>query len=68
ALRKAKLFYMFEDKRGSVLPCYWADMILIGNTEPVTFSRGPGKWWDLAISVLVVLLGVLVFKVRILGR
>jgi len=61
ALRKAKLFYMFEDKRGSVLPCYWADMILIGNTEPVAFSRGLGIGWDAAIGVLVVLLGVLVF-------
>jgi len=68
ALRQAKLYYMFEDRKGSVLPCYWADMILIGNTEPVTFSRSVGKWWDLAITVLVVLLGVLVFKVRILRR
>jgi len=61
ALRKAKLFYMFEDKRGSVLPCYWADMILIGNTEPVAFSRGLGIGWDVAIGVIVVLLGVFVF-------
>lgn len=68
ALRKAKLFYMFEDKRGSVLPCYWADMVLIGNTEPVTFSGGLWNWWDVVVSVLVVLLGVLVFKVRILDR
>lgn len=44
ALRKAKLFYMYEDKKGSVLPCYWADMILIGNAEPVAFSKGMSLW------------------------
>lgn len=53
ALQKAKLFYIFEDKRGSLLPCYWADMILIGNTEPVVFSTGWGMGWYVLVLFLV---------------
>jgi hypothetical protein len=52
ALRKAKLHFMFEDRKGSLLPCYWADMVLIGNSEPINFSVGPELWW-LVIAVIV---------------
>lgn len=54
ALQKAKLFYIFQDKRGNILPCYWADMILIGNTEPVRFSEGWGMGWYVLALLLVV--------------
>jgi CHAT domain-containing protein len=56
ALRKAKLYFMFEDRRGSMLPCYWADMVLIGNTEPVSFSGGRGMGWGAEVVVTVILL------------
>lgn len=56
ALQKAKLFYMFQDKRGSLLPCYWADMVLIGNTEPVAFSSGLKMGWILGAGVFGVFL------------
>ncbi|HEY4208112.1 MAG TPA: CHAT domain-containing tetratricopeptide repeat protein [Puia sp.] len=61
ALRKAKLFYMFQDKKGSILPCYWADMILIGNTEPIAFSHGLETGRTAAMAVLLVLLVILGF-------
>jgi CHAT domain-containing protein/tetratricopeptide (TPR) repeat protein len=65
ALQKAKLFYMFQDKRGNLLPCYWADMVLIGNTEPVAFSRGLKMSWILAAGVFGLFLGVVcLFLVR----
>ena len=58
ALQKAKLYYIFQDKRGSLLPCYWADMILIGNTEPVRFSTGWGMGWYVLGLFLVVGCGI----------
>jgi tetratricopeptide (TPR) repeat protein len=65
ALRKAKLFYMYEDRHGSLLPCYWADMILIGNTDPVRFERGWNVWFVVTVSILVFLLGgVALYLVR----
>jgi tetratricopeptide (TPR) repeat protein len=57
ALQKAKLFYMYQDKKGSLLPCYWADMVLIGNSEPVRFSKDLAMWWILPVVVLIVLIG-----------
>jgi tetratricopeptide (TPR) repeat protein len=45
ALQKAKLYYMLQDKKGSVLPCYWGDMILIGNTDPIRFLDDTDKGW-----------------------
>jgi CHAT domain-containing protein/tetratricopeptide (TPR) repeat protein len=62
ALRKAKLYYMFEDKKGSVLPCYWADMILIGNTEPVTFSKGMNLWWVAGALGIGLVLGFVIAR------
>ncbi|HTI93294.1 MAG TPA: CHAT domain-containing protein [Puia sp.] len=59
ALRKAKLFYILQDKRANILPYYWADMILIGNTEPLQFSPGIRMNWLIAGSVLIVLLTLL---------
>jgi len=69
ALQKAKLFYMLEDRKGSLLPCYWADMVLIGDTEPVPFSRGAGMGWIVEALVTVVLLGAFgLYWVRIRRR
>jgi hypothetical protein len=59
ALRKAKLFYILQDKWANILPYYWADMILIGNTEPLQFSPGIRMNWLIAGSVLIVLLTLL---------
>jgi tetratricopeptide (TPR) repeat protein len=67
ALQQAKLYYMFQDKSGSILPCYWADMILIGNTDPIRFSeraeisrRKTGLTRRLAIAG-VLAIGLIVF-------
>ncbi|HXO74830.1 MAG TPA: CHAT domain-containing protein, partial [Puia sp.] len=64
ALRKAKLFYILRDKRANILPYYWADMILIGNTEPLEFSAGLKMNRIIAGSVLVVLLALFFFLLR----
>jgi CHAT domain-containing protein len=56
ALQQAKLYYITHDKRGSPLPCYWAAMILIGNTEPVQFSPAPKTGWLIEAGILLALL------------
>jgi CHAT domain-containing protein len=61
ALQKAKLFYIRQDKRGNILPYYWADMILIGNTEPVKFSAGFKMNWLIVGVVLAVLMSFFLF-------
>jgi CHAT domain-containing protein/tetratricopeptide (TPR) repeat protein len=58
ALQKAKLFYMLQDRKGNQLPCYWANMILIGNTDPVRFSTGWGLGWYVLALVLVLGCGI----------
>jgi CHAT domain-containing protein/tetratricopeptide (TPR) repeat protein len=58
ALQKAKLFYIYQDKRSNILPCYWADMILIGNTDPVRFSAGWGMGWYVLAFLLVAGCGI----------
>jgi CHAT domain-containing protein len=52
ALQQAKLFYMQQDKK-NVLPYYWADMILIGNTEPIKLSGGSRWGWYLLVLALI---------------
>ncbi|HXB06702.1 MAG TPA: CHAT domain-containing tetratricopeptide repeat protein, partial [Puia sp.] len=69
ALQKAKLYYMFEDKNGSLLPCYWADMILIGNTEPVAFSRGMSAGWIMPVALsLVCMCAFVLYRMRVRRR
>jgi CHAT domain-containing protein/tetratricopeptide (TPR) repeat protein len=58
ALQKAKLFFMHQDKRANILPYYWADMILIGNTEPLQFPAASKMSWLLPVVVFVVLMGL----------
>lgn len=65
ALQKAKLVYMLDDKNGNLLPYYWADMILIGNTEPIRMSseRKPG-WYVWPLILLLLLAGAVVVYIR----
>jgi hypothetical protein len=60
ALQKAKLFFIHQDKRANLLPYYWADMILIGNTEPLRFRTGSKMSWLIPAVVVVLLMGLFV--------
>jgi tetratricopeptide (TPR) repeat protein len=70
ALQKAKLYFMQQDSHGSDLPCYWADMILIGNTDPLHFAAGSDRGWLMgrgwaAIALVVMgILALLIFFIR----
>lgn len=56
ALQQAKLYYIGHYKRGSILPCYWAAMILIGNTDPVQFAPTQKARWLIEVGILLALL------------
>ncbi|HRP55932.1 CHAT domain-containing protein [Agriterribacter sp.] len=55
ALQKAKLYFIEQGGREKLLPYFWANMVLMGNTEPVTFpDSGSVPWWLMpAITLLL---------------
>lgn len=55
ALQKAKLYFIKQGDKERLLPYFWANMVLMGNTEPVTFSDSASLPWWLIIFVPVLL-------------
>lgn len=67
ALRKAKLYVMQHGKKEQQLPFFWANMVLLGNADPILFSNHPTiSWWWLlmAIPLLAGIIYMLAFKTR----
>jgi len=68
ALREAKLEFIRTGDRSRSLPYYWANMILVGNPQPLVLSptRHFPWWWiaDLALILTVFFL----FRARALRR
>ncbi|HXO76550.1 MAG TPA: CHAT domain-containing protein, partial [Puia sp.] len=74
ALQKAKLDYIRNSDRSAMLPWYWANLIIIGNTAPVRLAIAPtgrwggdrwtGWWWVLGIALIAGMLigGYFVFS------
>ena len=64
ALRSAKLGFL-KSYAGSekLLPHYWANLVMIGNTEPLALSAGINKWWWVAGSGIALIAGV-VFAIK----
>jgi CHAT domain-containing protein/tetratricopeptide (TPR) repeat protein len=60
ALQKAKLSYIQNGEKGNILPYYWADLILIGNSDPIHFSTGYKTNW-LLLTIALAVLALLVF-------
>jgi tetratricopeptide (TPR) repeat protein len=64
ALQKAKIFYMFS-RKGSILPYYWADMVLIGDTTPIQLSTGYGTNWRIpAIFLFITVMLTMLYYLR----
>ncbi len=57
ALQQAKLTFIKQSGSDGLLPYYWANIILAGNSDPIRLEESSGNriWWVMA--VLVVLLG-----------
>ncbi|CAN5284502.1 hypothetical protein BH11BAC6_BH11BAC6_05710 [soil metagenome] len=65
ALRQAKISFMQNSDNDKLLPYYWANMVLVGNTEPVQLTEDNHLWWWMAgITVIVILLVVFIVKNR----
>lgn len=60
ALQKAKLNFVKSNSHEKSLPYFWANMVIIGNSEPVEFRENLNIWWWISLSVLgfIVLAGI----------
>ena len=72
ALRKAKLDFIRKGSRKNLLPYYWANLVLVGNTDPVSLSGetiAQGKpisslFLDIGISLLILLCVFLLWYIK----
>jgi len=66
ALQKAKLDLLQSNLHGEKsLPYYWANIILIGNTEPLKLSADSNRWWwitGIAVTILLVIILIVIKK------
>lgn len=44
ALQKAKLYYIQNNSGEKLLPYYWANMVLVGSTAPITLTSNNYTW------------------------
>lgn len=68
ALQKAKLWFLQNHSNNErLLPYYWANMVLIGNTQPIHLIQENYTWRGIRIilSVTVIALTLMVLKRRI---
>ena len=64
ALKKAKLFFLETNDGDKLLPYYWANMVFIGNVQPVVLSAHGKLLWLYITLGLVVVVALLLFIVR----
>lgn len=62
ALRKAKLSYIETAEGRTASPQYWAGLILIGDTSPITFNEGLAWWWYVLAGVVALSIVFLIVK------
>ena len=56
ALQKAKIYFIQNNSNSEkLLPYYWANMILIGNTDAINFTVSQNNyWWWIAGGLLII--------------
>lgn len=64
ALRQAKLDYIKNNHDEKLLPYYWGNMIIIGNTEPVRLSVKHNRWWVWIAGFLIIIAGIIFKKLN----
>lgn len=63
ALQKAKIDFITQNNFEKSLPYYWANMILIGNPEPVDLIPLINFWWfGLGFLILILIVGFIYLK------
>lgn len=66
ALQQAKLEYLSLEKGRTRSPQYWAGLILVGDTAPVSIktSSSPYLIWEILILLMVLIILVMIFRKR----
>ncbi|CAH8289405.1 CHAT domain-containing protein [Mariniflexile fucanivorans] len=64
ALRLAKLTYIKNTKGKSLSPQFWAGLVLMGDTNPLTISNPTPFWQGLVILVSLILIASLILKLK----
>jgi CHAT domain-containing protein len=53
ALKKAKIWFLYNNDKAHQLPYYWANMVLIGSTKPVNLIKEHYSWlWIILITII----------------
>ncbi len=74
ALQKAKLFFIQNNSgNDKLLPYYWANMILIGNTDPINLTTSSSNltWRIIAFGIIIILAANFIYtkkKIKKLGK
>ena len=66
ALQKAKLYFIENSEYEKPPPYYWANMILVGNEEPVKLSENHPIWWW--VGGILFIIAVALFIVQFLRK
>jgi CHAT domain-containing protein/tetratricopeptide (TPR) repeat protein len=67
ALQKAKLYFIKKNDIDKLLPYYWANMIVIGNTDTINLTTTSNNWWWIAVGIFVALILLLfIFRKKLL--
>ncbi len=63
ALRQAKLSFIKNNSGEKLLPYFWANMIVVGNTDAIQLSERSHWWWLLVLpAALLIIVLVIVAK------
>ncbi|MEO0472375.1 MAG: CHAT domain-containing protein [Bacteroidota bacterium] len=57
ALRETKMWYLTQNGPGRHHPYYWSNFYLVGDNEPISFTK-PISQWQLAFLLLLLLTGL----------
>jgi hypothetical protein len=67
ALQKAKLYFILNNSSEKMLPYYWANMILIGNTDAIGLTtKHNNYWWWIGGFFLIAGIIILIRKKNLL--
>ena len=56
ALQQVKLWYLQNCDREHALPFYWANMVLIGSSDPIMFTKTERSWPWIAIPAFLLII------------
>jgi CHAT domain-containing protein len=61
ALQKAKLYFIQNNSGEKLLPYYWANIVLIGNTDSINFATKQNNYWWWVAGIGLDVLGTIFY-------